>query len=268
MVKRLLTFVFCTLLAATALVPAGASAEVANVPVFIDGKKINFEVEPQLINGYTMVPLRQIFKTLGASITWDGPNMTVIAKKKDILITYTIGSYTADRNGEKLKLDEPGQIVDGNTMVPARFISEALGATVGWEGVSRTVLISSKPMTEVEVLGFDGEAFDIRQGSKLDKLKFAAISVPFPGGQNDLLLKQILADLQENRVYVEVDTKERDAAGHLLGYVYMKDGSSYNAKLLVDGDAQMDPDSPNVRWFDLFKRLQTDAKNAARGMWQ
>jgi hypothetical protein len=44
-------------------------------------------------------------------------------------------------NGERVPLDVPAQVIAGHTMVPLRFLSEALGANVGWDGRTRTVEI-------------------------------------------------------------------------------------------------------------------------------
>lgn len=44
-----------------------------------------------------------------------------------------IGSTNAVVNGQSVSLDVPGTLVNGRTMVPARFIAETLGAQVDWD---------------------------------------------------------------------------------------------------------------------------------------
>ena len=39
--------------------------------VYIDGKEVEFDVQPQVIDGRTMVPIRAIFEKMGASVVWD-----------------------------------------------------------------------------------------------------------------------------------------------------------------------------------------------------
>lgn len=46
-------------------------------------------------------------------------------------------------NGQKINCDVPPQIINGRTLVPARFIAEALGATVDWDGKNNTVVVTS-----------------------------------------------------------------------------------------------------------------------------
>jgi len=46
------------------------------------------------------------------------------------------------KNGEKIVLDVPPQIVNGRTLVPARAVAESFGAKVDWDGNTRTVIIT------------------------------------------------------------------------------------------------------------------------------
>lgn len=46
-------------------------------------------------------------------------------------------------DGKEIVCDVPPQIIDGRTMVPARYVAEALGATVEWDGANNSVLIHS-----------------------------------------------------------------------------------------------------------------------------
>lgn len=41
-----------------------------------------------------------------------------------------------------MELDVPAQILEGRTMVPLRFLSEAFGARVGWDGIQQLVSIT------------------------------------------------------------------------------------------------------------------------------
>ena len=46
-------------------VPVSANDEIW---VLLNGEKLEFDVQPQIINGRTMVPMRKIFESLGASV--------------------------------------------------------------------------------------------------------------------------------------------------------------------------------------------------------
>jgi hypothetical protein len=53
----------------------------------------------------------------------------------------TIDSTTAYIDGKAMIMDVPPTILNQRTMVPLRFISEALGAKVTWVGPLRKILI-------------------------------------------------------------------------------------------------------------------------------
>jgi hypothetical protein len=85
-----------------------------------------FDVSPRIENGRTMVPLRAIFEALGAQIQWDETSKTVTAVKDSTTVKLTIDQKTAYNNCSPVALDVPGEIVDGRTLVPLRFVSIVL----------------------------------------------------------------------------------------------------------------------------------------------
>lgn len=88
-----------------------------------------------------MVLFRTIFEAFGADVKWDDKNKVAIGIKDGVTIELTIGSSKAIKNKEVINLDVPAQIIDERTMVPLRFVSESLGATVGWDENSKVVII-------------------------------------------------------------------------------------------------------------------------------
>ena len=114
-----------------------------NITVLLDSKKIPFDQPPVLENYRTLVPLRAIFESLGASVKWDDETKTVTAVKGDTTITLQIGQYGLNKNGQEILLDVPAKIIGGRTMVPVRAISEALGVKVDWDATTSTVLLTT-----------------------------------------------------------------------------------------------------------------------------
>lgn len=113
------------------------------VRVIIDGKVQSFEQSAIVLNGSTLVPMRGIFEALGAKITWKADTRTVTATKDGTNIIIQIGSKTATINGKEVTLAAPATIVNGSTLVPLRFVSEALGSGVEWDGKTNTATITS-----------------------------------------------------------------------------------------------------------------------------
>ncbi|MGE5390823.1 MAG: copper amine oxidase N-terminal domain-containing protein [Deltaproteobacteria bacterium] len=120
------------------------SAPATSAQVFVNGQQLNFNVAPVVVQGRTLVPLRAIFESLGAQVSWDNATRTVTATKNGVVIELPVGQTQATRNGQPVTLDVPATIVQGSTMVPARFVSESLGATVKWDSNTRSVIIDSK----------------------------------------------------------------------------------------------------------------------------
>ena len=115
-----------------------------NVSVYIDGTKIEFDVQPQIINGRTLVPMRKIFEELGAVVDWDNTTQTAIGTKENMVVKFTINDYTMYKNESANTLDVPAQLIDGRTLIPLRAVSEAFDCHVDWDGNNSSVYISSK----------------------------------------------------------------------------------------------------------------------------
>lgn len=111
------------------------------VNVTINGYRKEFDVDPQLINSRTMVPMRAIFEEFGALVTWDETTATATAVAVGTEIKITENSDIAYVNGNEMKLDSPAVIIDGRFLVPLRFISESFGAQVGWIDPAQTATI-------------------------------------------------------------------------------------------------------------------------------
>jgi len=109
--------------------------------VYINNKKINFDIKPFIENNRTLVPLRAIFEELGAVVSWN--NNKVTAKKGNTLISLEIGSNKMLVNGKAIKLETPAQIKDNRTFVPLRAVSEAFNNNVEWDGVKKVIKIKA-----------------------------------------------------------------------------------------------------------------------------
>jgi cell wall-associated NlpC family hydrolase len=120
--------------------------------IYVDGKQLQPEVAPLDINGTVLVPMRELFEEQGANLTWNNTDKTVTAVKGDTTLTYRIGELTADLNNQTVVLATPGQISEGYTMLPLRFVSEALGSTVKWEPDTRSIQISSTADFDTSIL--------------------------------------------------------------------------------------------------------------------
>jgi hypothetical protein len=125
-----------------AVLPSGPAAAQA-LQVIVDGSPIVFDQPPVTIGGRVLIPLRGVFERLGAFVQWNPASNAVLATRGSSQIQLTIGSRVAFVNGRQVMLDVPPMVVGGRTLVPLRFVSEAMGATVDWDPATRTVFITS-----------------------------------------------------------------------------------------------------------------------------
>ncbi|WP_020618254.1 copper amine oxidase N-terminal domain-containing protein [Paenibacillus daejeonensis] len=121
---------------------AVASAK-EEIRVVVDTQPVPFSIHPYLDRGTTLVQLRPLFESLGIELDWNAATKTVSGRKGDERVQLTIGQSTATVNGQSVSLAGPGQIRDGHTLVPLRFIGEATGASVGWHAPSQTIQVYS-----------------------------------------------------------------------------------------------------------------------------
>ncbi|MDF2546166.1 MAG: hypothetical protein K0R93_1064 [Anaerosolibacter sp.] len=92
------------------------------------------DVAPVVMNNRTMVPVRFIVENLGGRVAWNETtkeiSITLDGKELKMVINQPIEGFDANPT-----------IVDNRTLVPLRYVSEALGANVLWFGESKRVEI-------------------------------------------------------------------------------------------------------------------------------
>ncbi len=112
--------------------------------IFVDGKKISFDVDPVNINGRLLVPFRAICEALGMSVDWNDAERKVTAVKGANSVIMTIENNVVNVNGNAVTTDVAPTIHNSRTVVPLRFLAEAIGCEVGWDGDTSTVAVYTK----------------------------------------------------------------------------------------------------------------------------
>jgi|GEM_PF-1589661 len=70
------------------------------IKLLINGQYVQCDVQPQIINNRTMVPASYVANALGATVSWDGANNTVIINGKGYIPPITIINNTTTNNSE------------------------------------------------------------------------------------------------------------------------------------------------------------------------
>lgn len=258
--KRKLVLLF--LVFAIMMLAAAGTASAAPV-VYIDGDKITFEVPPVVENGRSLVPLRAIFEELGADVDWNRDTKTVTAYKDGSTIVLTINSTKAYINGSLVKLEVPAKIKDGKTLVPLRFVSEAMKAYVGWDGASEVIqILTEAPFLYLVTDVIDGDTIQLDTN---DAISFLGLKVD-NAYENKAAgyVKNLLAG---KKVWLEYDELDTDDSGRIVAYVYMEDGTFLNARVLAEGYAREASALPNVKYQNALQTAQQKAKSVKKGLW-
>lgn len=180
--------------------------EMKDAKVTINGLQVNFDVPPVMQSDRTLVPLRAIFEAMGAAVTWDGLNQTVSAVKNDKSINLVINSNVAKIDEADWQLDVPATVYKDRTLVPLRFVGEAFGGTVDWDGAAKLVTITM-PEAPIEQLPatvyLNDKLLDFANFTPIIKDKTAYI--PIDSILNNLTINEIYWERNGNTIYVEFD---------------------------------------------------------------
>lgn len=159
--KKIISFFITVILVISMSLPVFTSNNWVNLKLEYDGKvnkyssgkiniKINnkimsnFDIEPIILDGRTLVPLRNVFEEMGAKVYWDNLKKEASIKKDNNNIIFKINNIIAIKNeNQTFNLNVPPKIINGYTMIPIRAIS-ALDYDVKWDNSTRTVFINEK----------------------------------------------------------------------------------------------------------------------------
>jgi micrococcal nuclease len=120
----------------------------------------------------------------------------------------------------------------------------------------------------------DGDTIHVRLADRVEKVRYIGVDSPEihhpvkgeePGGRAAATVNRGL--VEGRHVRLELDVRTRDRWGRLLAYVWVGD-TMINAELIRLGYAHVMTVPPNVRYQELFVKLQREAREAGRGLWR
>lgn len=114
------------------------------VKIEIDGKEmVPKDMPAVIIDGRTMLPMRQIAQELGCEVNWNEAAKQIYVMRGSDIIVFTVDSKTGYENGKKFTMDVPATIVNDRTMLPVRALADALHLNIKWDDPNRIVSIQS-----------------------------------------------------------------------------------------------------------------------------
>ncbi len=147
-----------------------------DISVYVNGALLQTDTPPVIENGRTLVPLRAIAESVGATVDWDDATQKVTLSSSSQQLTVYIGNTAASKNGIALTLDVPPKIINGRTMVPLRFIGENFDFKVDWYEKTSTVTLYSNISKDSALFVY---ILDVGQAD--------SIFVRFPNGKTMLI---------------------------------------------------------------------------------
>lgn len=116
--------------------------------VSIDGEKLtDLTMPPIILNDYTLVPAREVFEGVGATVEWKKDIEQVYVKYNDKVVVIPIDSKKAYVNGTAVTMQTEAKIINNKTMIPLRFVTTALGFDIEWNKTTRIANILTGTQT-------------------------------------------------------------------------------------------------------------------------
>jgi micrococcal nuclease len=122
------------------------------------------------------------------------------------------------------------------------------------DGDTFWVAIEKQAPIKIRLIGID--APESRKSGKKE--------VDYFGKEASVYLEKLLTG---RRLRLEYDVTKNDRYKRTLAYVFMEDGTFLNAHLVENGYAMVMTVPPNVKYADLFVKLQNKARIQKRGLW-
>lgn len=246
------------------------------IKVVVNNNQLTLPIEPAVVSGRTLVPLKAIFEAMGATVEWEQSTRTVTGIQGNKIIKLQLDNKTALVDEKEVNLDVAATAINGSTLVPTRFIAESLGAEVDWDNNTKSVLVNSDyPFGKYKVIRVvDGDTFIVDFNGKEERVRLIGVDTPesvHPDATKNVAEGKIASEYTKNKlegkeVALEFDVQERDHYGRLLAYAWIG-GEMFNKVLLQEGYAQIATYPPNVRYVEEFTQIQRIARKTNKGLW-
>ncbi len=118
--------------------------------ITINNNEKAIDIPPIYYSNRVLLYYSYIIEPLGGSVSWDAKNKKLTYILGDKTIELWVNNPTATVNGKQLQIDPNNPkvtpiIINGRTMVPVRFLAEALGCEVKWIANTKTIILTYKP---------------------------------------------------------------------------------------------------------------------------
>lgn len=117
--------------------------EVLTFDVSLNGKMLNFDVAPTVLEGVPFAPFRHLFEEAGGKVKWIHDSKEVEAEGLGSSVKFRIGNEIGLLNGTQFLFERAPFIQSGRTVVPLSFVSSTLKMDVQYDPNTGHVLITT-----------------------------------------------------------------------------------------------------------------------------
>jgi len=117
--------------------------------------EVDFDVQPQIVDGRTMIPVRAMMETLGYQVGWIPDKQEITCENPDFKISLYLNKNHIDvtelSTGQvkQVLTDVSPKIIDGRTLVPLRALAEISGLKVYWNHIDGVVHMEGRPISDL-----------------------------------------------------------------------------------------------------------------------
>jgi uncharacterized secreted protein with C-terminal beta-propeller domain len=221
------------------------------ITVYVNNEKVEFEVNPILEDGRTMVPLRGVFEKLDAKVDWNKNIMQVVIKDENNEIEMMLDKNKVMVNGEIKDIDTPIEMINSRTFVPIRFVGETLGHDIRWDEKTSSIYITKNKSIFVSnnIIPTIGTKENL-----IALLEYNSKIYGYIGLMRPLIMEKINDDVYETSTEATVSSSANDSSntnnqvdGVEEGDVVKNDGKyifikSYDKVKIIDSN----PEQPKI----------------------
>ncbi|MEN6388971.1 MAG: copper amine oxidase N-terminal domain-containing protein [Syntrophomonas sp.] len=149
--------------------------KVSEVRFLVNGQAAGANMPAVIVNGSTMVPIAFAAEYLGVNVNYESATKTVFMSEGGTQVKFLIDGKTY-KNEKPAAPDMPATIKDGQILAPLNYVCQAFGASLSWNGASKTATITKNAGTTERQLPENGTIAKYYSGAADSGLKIGALS--------------------------------------------------------------------------------------------
>lgn len=111
--------------------------------ILLNGKPVNFDVEPRVEQGIPLSPFRHLFEGAGGTVKWLNDTKEVSAQGMGRQVWFQVGNDMATVDDLQLRLEMAPFVDRGRVLVPLSFLVDSLDVKVDYDAATGHVFVSS-----------------------------------------------------------------------------------------------------------------------------